>query len=327
MPKVSVIIPIYNVEKYLQECLNSVCAQTLKDIEIICVNDLSPDGCLDILSSYSKQDSRIKIINRDKNGGLSAARNSGVEVATGDYVYFLDSDDWIDDNYLEKMYNKAFANNVDILLNNNMISFNKETGEEKQLGLINGVKNKEGEILDSTFSISNTIWSSCCRLYKRNLLEKHNIRFPEGYIYEDVYFKSITELFVDKTFVFYGDAYHYRIRPNSIITGSTQTLENHIKIWKLIYKYYKDNNYLDKYGLGFISWNKFRDFESEDAFSAGKKFIKFLNSDLNVYSLISKEIDRFIYNIFMDMDSLEEYNAKFNKDLMILFIRYRKDYL
>tara|TARA_Y100000590_G_scaffold201045_1_gene228467 strand:- start:5910 stop:6893 length:984 start_codon:yes stop_codon:yes gene_type:complete len=326
MPKVSVIIPIYNVEKYLSECLNSVCAQTLEDIEIICVNDRSPDNCLDIVNQYSKQDSRIKVIDREKNGGLSAARNSGIDVAVGEYIYFLDSDDWIDKEYLQKMYNKAIYHNVDILLNNNMISFNEQTGEKRQLGLINGIKNQEGELLDPKFSISNTIWSSCCRLYKRTLLETYNIRFPEGYIYEDVYFKSITELFVDKTFVFYGDAYHYRIRENSIITGSTQTLEKHIKIWHLIYSYYKENDLFDEYGIGFIIWNKFRDFENEDAFNAGKKFVEFMESEVELSSLINNSMDKFTYNIFKSVDSLEEYNKKFNKDLRLLFIRYGKEY-
>ena len=94
MPKISVIIPVYNVEKYLRECLDSLLNQTFKDIEIICVNDGSTDGSLNILNEYASKDSRFIIINQN-NQGLSAARNNGLNVAKGDYVAFLDSDDYI----------------------------------------------------------------------------------------------------------------------------------------------------------------------------------------------------------------------------------------
>ena len=104
MPKISVIIPVYNVEKYLSRCLDSVCSQTFNDIEIICINDCSPDNSAEILQEYAEKDKRIRIINKEKNGGLSAARNSGFAVATGEYIYFLDSDDWIELDFLEKMY-------------------------------------------------------------------------------------------------------------------------------------------------------------------------------------------------------------------------------
>lgn len=107
MYKVSIIIPIYNVEQYLAQCLDSVINQTYKNIEIICVNDCSLDNSFRILDEYSKNDKRIKIINRENNGGLSAARNTGLDNASGKYIYFLDSDDWIDLDYIEKMLNAA----------------------------------------------------------------------------------------------------------------------------------------------------------------------------------------------------------------------------
>lgn len=103
MSKVTIIIPVYNVEKYLEKCLNSVICQTLKDIEIICVNDGSTDNSQQILKEYAQKDERIKIVDK-KNGGLSSARNAGLDAATGEYCYFLDSDDWIELNTLEKLY-------------------------------------------------------------------------------------------------------------------------------------------------------------------------------------------------------------------------------
>ena len=121
MYKVSIIIPVYNVEQYLAQCLDSVINQTYKNIEIICVNDCSLDNSFKILDEYSKNDKRIKIINRENNGGLSAARNTGLDNASGKYIYFLDSDDWIDLDYIEKMLNAAIKNEVEVVLNTNII--------------------------------------------------------------------------------------------------------------------------------------------------------------------------------------------------------------
>ncbi len=116
MPKISVVIPVYNAEKYLRECLDSVVNQTLNDIEIICVNDGSTDNSLKILEEYTSQDNRIKIINKE-NGGVHTARNIGMEKTKtcGDYTIFLDADDFFDLRMFEKLYNKAIETNCDIV--------------------------------------------------------------------------------------------------------------------------------------------------------------------------------------------------------------------
>ena len=116
-PKVSIIVPVYNVEKYLEKCLDSLVNQSLHDIEIICVNDGSKDDSLDILEKYAKKDSRIKIINK-QNQGLSAARNDGLKVAAGEYVGYVDSDDWVDLNFYEKLYESAKKYNAEIASGN-----------------------------------------------------------------------------------------------------------------------------------------------------------------------------------------------------------------
>lgn len=125
MKKVSVIIPIYNVDQYLTKCLESVINQTYKNLEIICVNDCSSDNSYTILEEYFQKDNRIKIIYREKNGGLSAARNSGLDVATGEYIYFIDSDDWIGLDYIDGMVKAIEKANTDIVLNTNIQSVDK----------------------------------------------------------------------------------------------------------------------------------------------------------------------------------------------------------
>ena len=125
MSKVSVIVPVYNTEKYLEKCLNSLINQTLHDIEVICVNDGSTDNSLNILNQYAQKDNRIKIINQE-NKMQGAARNAGTQIAAGEYIGFVDSDDWIDLDYFEKLYNAATKYNLDIALATNVrISKNK----------------------------------------------------------------------------------------------------------------------------------------------------------------------------------------------------------
>ena len=113
MPKVSVIIPVYNTEKYLEKCLDSVCNQTLSDIEIICVDDCSTDNSLNILKEYAQKDNRIKLIEFKENKGAAAARNEGIKAATGEYIGFIDSDDYPEtDSYYEQLYTKAKQENA-----------------------------------------------------------------------------------------------------------------------------------------------------------------------------------------------------------------------
>ena len=115
MVEISVIIPVYNTEKYLNECLDSIVNQTLSDIEIICVNDGSTDNSLAILESYAKKDNRITVISQENNG-QGSARNLGLKNSSGNYICFIDSDDYVDLNMLEKLYDNVILNNSDIVV-------------------------------------------------------------------------------------------------------------------------------------------------------------------------------------------------------------------
>ena len=121
-PVISVIIPVFNTEKYIGNCINSVIAQTLKDIEIICVNDCSADNSLEILQNFAKKDNRIKIIDLKENKGVSNARNTGIDLAQGEYIYLIDSDDWLDTNYLEEMLKKIKETKSNVIINANFVN-------------------------------------------------------------------------------------------------------------------------------------------------------------------------------------------------------------
>lgn len=186
--KVSVIIPVYNAEKYLAECLDSIVCQTLSDIEIICVNDGSSDNSLSLLEAYSRKDNRFKIINQE-NSGPGVARNTGINVASGEYIFFVDSDDTIFPETLEKMYNKASSLDLDICVCRSY-EYNIKTQNQSLIPL--GAQLPKEDVFSSS-DISDSIfllfggwpWD---KLYKSSLIKDNNISFPNLKNSEDTYF-------------------------------------------------------------------------------------------------------------------------------------------
>ena len=290
MYKVSVIIPVYNVEEYLPKCLDSVVNQTYKNLEIICVNDCSPDNCDKILQEYADKDERIKIINREKNGGLSAARNTGMDAATGEYIYFIDSDDWIDDDYIEKMVEAATNNHAEVVVNTNILS--EEEGKVPKQHLPQNTENfVQDKFLDAQSCIFNIIWNTWAYLWKKSFLDKINARFPEGYVIEDMYFQATTLVYLNQLYIIRNSTYHYIQRPSSIMGSlSSKSLIPIIKIMNKIYDYYSSNNLIDKISVCLISNMLFPNCNSDklkqclllkDYFS---KIYIFVRNNQNLYS-------------------------------------------
>ena len=248
--KISIIIPIYNVEQYLARCLDSVINQTYKNLEIICVNDCSPDNSINILEEYSQKDNRIKIIQREKNGGLSAARNTGLNNTTGEYIYFIDSDDWIDLDYIEKMVKVANESKSNIVVNTNIKCDYNNTRKSEELYFGNLKISEEGQKINSNIAINNITWSVCTHLYKRSFLEDNKLRFPEGYTYEDMFFSPKAFSCTSSIFAFMGSRYHYFIRDNSICRNKTSEYIQKAKflsIFNMVFDYLLDKKYIDKY--------------------------------------------------------------------------------
>ena len=207
MPKISVIIPVYNVEKYLRQCLDSVVNQTFRDIEIICVNDGSTDGSLAILEEYSSKDNRIVVINQE-NSGQSAARNNGLRIATGEYIAFLDSDDYMELNLCEIAYQKAKLTDADIT----MYFFDTFGEDFLNMSAIDIIldddivsRDKKIDAINENF---NVIWNM---LYKRSFLQNNNILFLENVIFEDVPFSIKCACLCNKIAVIRKRLVHYRI--------------------------------------------------------------------------------------------------------------------
>lgn len=253
--KVSVIIPIYNVEKYLHRCLNSVIGQSYQNLEIICINDASQDNSVKIIDEYKLKDNRIKILTHKENRGLSSARNTGLDNATGEYVYFIDSDDWIDFDYIEKMVQAATTYNEEIIINTDVLEEYEDTGMCEKTGHIHNTYNDEvtGKIstLDIVGNMHYWVWRN---LYKKSTLDVFNIRFPDGLRNEDIYFTLLLFAHINSVYIINGSVYHYTRRKDSI-TGTYYI--NHfdlVCIWKKIFAYYRQYHLLDKYTLSFCEY-------------------------------------------------------------------------
>ena len=206
MPKISIIIPVYNAEEYLKRCLNSIVNQTLKDIEIICVNDCSIDNSLEILNSYAQRDNRIKVIDCKTNGGESKARNIGLDNSTGEFLAFVDNDDELDLDFYEKLYKKAIEENADIAKAEvHIIDYTQKDVYPETNALIK----KNNSALYFTF-----YWWTA--IYKSSLIKENNIRLIENYpLGGDVLFLNEAILKTNKLTLVDDTFYHYHRREDS----------------------------------------------------------------------------------------------------------------
>lgn len=208
---ISIIVPVYNVEKYLKKCVDSIVNQTYKNLEIILVDDGATDNSGKICDELVELDNRIKVYHK-KNGGLSDARNYGVERAAGDYIGFVDSDDYIDAEMYEKLYEAIKKENVDVAECNLKIVYPEKTDlftDQKYYQICN-----KQEYLEEYLKIEKIFGSACVRLTKADIAKK--LKFPVGKLYEDTYYAYDLIGIVDKYVIMDNPYYNYLMRENSI---------------------------------------------------------------------------------------------------------------
>lgn len=220
MDLISVIVPVYKVEDYLCKCIESICNQTYTNLEIILVDDGSPDNCPSICDNYAKKDTRIKVIHKI-NGGLSDARNVGTDLATGKYIFYVDSDDYVDNDIIEILYTELLNNNSEIAVSRYDKIYNN-TISEKRVYNENIIKGTGSDILYDLLSDGG--WTAWGKLYKREIIG--NNRFTKGILYED--FDLIPSLFIktNKALIVNRPMYHYLVRDNSIMGVTKYHLKN-----------------------------------------------------------------------------------------------------
>ncbi len=218
MVKISIIVPVYNSEKFLEKCINSIVNQTLKDIEIIFINDGSTDKSLDILKSYELKDSRIKVLSQN-NTGPSCARNNGLKIAKGEYVGFVDSDDWIDLDFYEKLYITAKKYDADIsvagIKRHRSYKWKYHLKIEKEE--FTNDKNRKFllcDVPDKCYPVN--------KIYKFSKLNQYNILFEPGVYFEDRFFTAQVLVYLESLVTVPDVYYNYWTNPNSIVKTKSE---------------------------------------------------------------------------------------------------------
>lgn len=243
-PTISVIIPVYNVQEFIEDCLQSLVNQTYTKIEIIVVNDQTPDDSMAIVEKFASQDSRIKIVNREKNGGLSAARNSGIDVATGHMMTFVDSDDYIATDCYQKVVDSLQKDTNLVIFS--VLNFVHETGKQWKMPYFSVDTQRE-----NWHWFSNaTVWN---KVYSTEIIHLKKIRFAEGLYHEDedFWFKyaASTSLSVQNL---KEELYFYRQRASSI-TSTGASRRDLPKIAKSMFDFTKEHQLIEEQS-GFLAY-------------------------------------------------------------------------
>ena len=234
---ISIIIPVYKVEKYLEKCIQSVIKQTYENLQIILVDDGSPDNCGKICDEYAKKDHRIEIMHKS-NGGLSDARNKGLEIAKGEYIGFVDSDDYIESDMYEVLYNLLKQYNVDVSICN---FYTVSQGKIAIKNADNGIKEYNRiEILKEILLDNNIQSYAWNKLYKKDLFDE--IKYPVGKKYEDIGTTFYLLEKCNKVVVTGKPEYYYINRQDSIVNNVTETtITDYIELIMQRYDYIEEN--------------------------------------------------------------------------------------
>lgn len=247
-PTISIILPVYNTSPYLEQCLNSIHNQSFKNFELICIDDGSSDNSYEILKKYEKIITNCKVIYQ-KNQGVATARNTGLSNVTGDYIVFIDSDDYIEHNYLERLYNESCNTNADVVICNFYRYYDNSNLKlpviyKKSSGLYSSHDILKSLIPDNL--IHSYLWN---KLWKRELfdnLEFPNIKYEDISVMCDLFYKA------KKISIISDTLYYYRIRKTSIVRNySISTQNDYVKAYGIIRLFLKDKNLYDNYKFSF----------------------------------------------------------------------------
>lgn len=275
--KVSVIVPLYNVEKYLRPCLDSLLNQTLKDIDIICVNDGSTDNSLEILREYAKKDARIKILDR-KNGGRSVARNEGLEIVDTPYVMFCDSDDIYHPTMCERMVNAIDEQGVDLAICGIMIHYEAHSEVKESDDMYYRLKFSGKNFIDENI-IRKTDASVCNKIFRMDLIKKFKISFPEKLNNEDYYFYNAYMSIAKTCYYLNRKLYKYIRHDGSIMSDMFDKnlySPDHLLVAKKLFSFYKRTGFLDKHTDLF--WTQFLESFWFSYNNSAKKYKKKINN-------------------------------------------------
>lgn len=318
-PLISIIIPVYKVEKYLEKCIESVLNQTYKKLQIILVDDGSPDNCGDICDRYAKMDERIEVIHKE-NGGLSDARNAGLKVVRGEYIGFIDSDDYVSKEMFENMYNTLISNNADVSICNFYTVIDDKNiikNEDNGIEIYNKLEILKEVLLDK--KIQSYAWN---KLYKKELFK--DIEYPVGKKYEDIGTTFYILEKCNKVAVSGRPEYYYLTRGDSIVNNNTEsTVIDYIKLISDRYDYI-DQKYeeLRKYNVYYITKTLLTAFT--DAFylkDNSEDFLNVLNNFFDKVKEIFKNNEADVITLFNEEQKMQLYVLLNNKELFYKLLK------
>ena len=310
---ISIIVPIYNTEKYLKKCLDSLINQSKKELEFILINDGSKDNSEEIIKEY--KDERIKYY-KNKNQGIGKTRNFGIEKATGKYLMFLDSDDYLEKDACELLYKKAEKENLDLVVCDYYKVYSNGTKEEF---LIDDFVNSSLESNNKLLNIINL--GPCNKIYLKELIIKNNIKYLEDLKYEDTTFVAEAMLKAKKIGKLNKPLHNYVIRENSETTIRDEKCFDIIKVVDLLRNYYKENNFpkeeLDKLTVRILT-----NYTIQQRMQSDKKLaMKFID---DAFSYLEKEVKDYKNNKYYENRSILKRVIEKNKCLTKLYCKLYK---
>lgn len=256
MAEFSIIVPVYNVEKEIKKCLDSIKNQTYGDFEVLCVDDCGKDSSMDIVREYAQKDNRFKILTHEHNRGVSAARNTGLDNASGEYTMFVDSDDWLETNALEIIKNNFDKSKSEVIVFN---IYNCYPDGKKEINdTTNFKKSNQTQVLLTENNLNTFIGVVWNRAYKTSLINDNHIRFPEGMIIEDSDFTFKISMHIKSVFIIEDVLYNYlRNREGSYTTEDAvnNRIKDEITVISNCWRYAKSlgrERYYRKYFLKLI---------------------------------------------------------------------------
>lgn len=311
--KLSIIVPVYNIAPYVDECLDSLCGQTYENIEIICIDDGSTDGSLEHVRLWEAKDSRVRVVSQP-NSGVSHARNKGLDLATGDYVAFVDGDDYIDRDAVEKIMTAASEHKADIVIFGGR-AFPETAWVTEVFGPRDVVRSGDGATM--IFEERGCIPSAANKAYRRELIENAHLRFCETLILGEDTSLQFLIFPLAHTFVFLSDRlYHYRFeRAGSAVTEGfkkrAQQLSRHVDVLAYICSEWDQRGYLPSRktelleALGFI-WNDFDELEPDDRIPFAQAFCEVFYTYFtpeDIKAPMSRR-NQFRYTLFLELGRL-----------------------
>lgn len=304
--KVSIVVPVYNVEPFIVQCFNSLINQTLKEIEIILINDFSTDRSGKICDEFAKNDSRITVIHNEKNLKQGISRNKGIEIAKGEYIGFIDPDDWVDIDYYEKLYETAIQNSSDIVKTERIKILpdgNQETQKKQNREILHGLKNKKPLFL--LFNYEHTT-----AIFRTELIIKNKVLYPSIRNSQDVVFLLNATYFLKSISIISKTYYYYRQHPNSTISVKEKPyFESILEYFKLCITFINTHEMAkDHYDLvfsrGFYSIkNRFKEIDDIPDLKNYKR--EYVKKTLDLLLLYKHDIEYILDSFVLETSKLE----------------------